>query len=217
MATDALCGPIFVPMYNAVLRKDVTGAFLPEAREFRAKHGGTIHRFDNRKPSTHRRVDVLDGLIYGPTVTPFRSVSFFCHGLARSLQAGFDLDSVGLLAKAIRNVSVADVVVILYACSTASGLSRQSPGGDGGFADTLRDRLVEAGARHCRVVAHSTAGHATRNPNVRFFDGPGDVGGISPVDPGDDLWRRWTHALKTDFRFDFPFMSIDAIRAYLEA
>jgi hypothetical protein len=210
-----LAGPIFVPMHNAPLRNDVTGAFLPEARAFRARHGGVIHRFDNRKPPTHRRVAIVEGLNSGPLVTPVRSVAFYCHGLARSIQAGFDLDSIAVLAKAIRNVSTEDVVVSLYACSTASGLIRQAPGGDGGFADRLRDRLVEAGARHCRVVAHYTAGHATRNPHVRFFEGPGNVGGVAPVDRADDLWRRWTHALKGDLRLDFPFMSIDEIRAHL--
>lgn len=208
--------PIFVPTHNLPLRKDVTGAFLPEAKAFRERHGGVIYRIDNHLKPELRATEVLATLYGSKHVTPHRAVTFFCHGLARSIQLGFDIVNVQRLARAIRATSLDDVTVILYACSTASGLSRKVPGGDGGFADRLRDALVAEGAKACRVMAHTTPGHCTRNPHVRFFEGAQHMGGVDVIDSRDDLWRRWAHALRTEYRFDFPFKSIEEIRAFLE-
>jgi hypothetical protein len=208
-------GPIFVPIHASLLKPGDVGEFLREAKAFRAMHGGVIHRFDNKVSPERRRVAILEGLTEGPSVTPVRSVAFFCHGLSKSIQAGFDLDSVGVLARAIHAICTPDVVVSLYACSTATGMSRQAPGGDGGFADKLRDNLVEAGARHCRVIAHYTAGHTTRNPHVRYFEGPGNLGGVAPFENTKKTkqeWRRWVGALKGELRLRFPFMTIDELR-----
>jgi hypothetical protein len=132
------------------------------------------------------------------------------------------------LAKYIARSSERDVRVLLYCCSTAStirALWGKSVGGDGGFADMLRDALCENGATHCRVMGHVTAGHATRNPYVRFFDGAGSpvggAGGTDVVRPSSKLWTAWREALNgqflagSDFRFVFPTMEIGQIHEAL--
>jgi hypothetical protein len=211
---------IFLPTTNALLRKDVTGAFEPEARAYQYRKGGDLCRIDNRKKPLARAADVLAELYRKPS-TPHRVVAFFCHGTPRGIQLGFDVRNAGLLASAIRYSCADDVTVVLYCCSTASGLASKAPGGEGGFADALRDELSKAGSVG-KVVAHETAGHCTKNPNVRIFycnDGAkyvGLPGGVRPVDPDSYLWRPWIHALRTEFRYDFPTMTPTAIRNFLD-
>lgn len=140
-------------------------------------------------------------------------VAIFCHGWANGLQ----------LVPMVRIRDLAHIlaehrapVVTLYACSTADG---PATGGDGGFADRLRDALCAAGAVACRVDAHATAGHATRNPYVRRFEGmgvaTGGVGGQWIVTPKSALWGPWARALKGDLRWEFPLLSVAEIHARL--
>ena len=91
------------------------------------------------------------------------------------------------------------------------------PGGDGGFADALRDALSERGVTG-HVDAHVTTGHTTRNPHVRRFycDGAAaGTGGDWLVAPGSPKWRRWVTALKGDMRFRFPWLTPAEIDAAL--
>jgi hypothetical protein len=223
---------IFAPKYNTGAKSDATGAFQPEARRYMQIHGGgRIVHIDNRGVPRERAESVLREIALGPgNGRPWDTIAFFCHGLSRSIQLGFALGNVKRLAHAIAETSTQNVCVPLYACSTASSLRRllalgQGPGGDGGFADILRDEICRAGATRCRVVAHSTAGHATRNPYVRFFDGMGSpVGGqggeyvVRPPTPdANTLWAMWREGLKTDLRFRFPHMEIGQIHAVLAA
>jgi hypothetical protein len=115
-------------------------------------------------------------------------------------------------------------VVALYCCSTGAASSADAYaefGGDGGFADRLRDALCVAGGVHCTVDAHTTAGHTTMNPYVRRFEGRGSrvggVGGFDLVSPkSGDLWRRWRRALReTSLRYRFPVMSVAEIHDWL--
>lgn len=45
-------------------------------------------------------------------------------------------------------------------------------GGEGSFADTLRDELNREEGQNREIWGHRTAGHTTRNPTWRVFDGP---------------------------------------------
>lgn len=202
----------FAPQFNTAGRKDATGAFQPEARAFlRVVGDGSLVLIDNRKPEAAMRAQVLAALSPG-TLT----VAFFCHGLGKRIQFGFGLAHVALLASALagdRNRRV-----VLYACNTGKG--NEPVGGDGGFADELRDALCRAGCVDCRVDAHTTAGHTTCNPYVRRFEGMGSpvggVGGYWLVAPGSALWTKWRTALRdTDLRFRFPFMSVAEIHREL--
>lgn len=222
---------IFVPTTNAAGRNDVTGAFLPSAQKLSALYPGSeIVRFDNTKQLPVRATAVLaaiDARVDGG----FTSVSFLCHGWVDGIQAGFTRRTAPKLAAAIAKMAstppriVRDAVIVpLYCCSTGDDPGDQptqaAGTGDNSFADKLRDALCAAGQVNCRVVAHTTAGHTTQNPNVLFFDGmgipDGGVGGYAPVRVGSPLWSKWKSALLTgDLRYRFPFMSAADIHAEL--
>jgi hypothetical protein len=208
----------FVPEFNSHGKKDVTGAFLPEAKKFlqfaNGDGEGEIFRFDNRLTMAKRADQVLEhlGLLRGQR-RKVRCVAFFCHGYKSGIQAGFRSSSrsknIDDLAEAIASISGDGVIVPLYCCSTGGSPSKGAPGGDGGFADELRDALCRHGAVNCRVDSHTTVAHATKNPYVRRFEGRGSavggVGGQYLVPPGSKLWVKWRKALRGDTRLCFPW------------
>lgn len=199
------------PRYNTD-KPDATGAFQPEARAFAALHGAAAPvLYDNRATKPARRRAVLGAIAaVHPDV-----LAIFGHGWETGIQCGFGLAQVGDLAGALAGAARAPRV-ILYGCLTAEGTG---PGGDGGFADALRDALCAAGAAWAQVDAHVTAGHCCRNPYVRRFEGAGvptgGLGGAYLVTPGAALWKPWVAALKGDLRFRFPFLSAVAIHCEL--
>jgi hypothetical protein len=219
---------IFAAGYDTPGKRDATHAFHPEARRYQQVRGGKLVHVDNRKDVATRAEAVLEEIARNGR-QPWKTIAFFCHGTAKSIQLGFDLRTVGELGRYIAGTSERDVRVLLYCCSTASTLKRilgaPAPGGDGGFADELRDALCRHGATRCRVMAHDTVGHTTKNPHVRLFDGQespiGGQGGEMPVRPGGKLWTAWREALAgkfmagSDFRFHMPFMEIGEIHAAL--
>jgi len=217
---------ILLPDRN-VKRFDWSGAFLPEAKAFAKRHAclpEEIVRVDISK----RRAMMREAVCSAIESHEPRTVVFFCHGWRTGIQLGFDLKTVDELAEAIHNVNAGvgcDPVIILFACSTGKGSEidvdkdKEAPGGDGGFADELRDALCRAGNIDNRVIAHSTAGHTTMNPFVRIFTGDfsptGGHGGSWIVRPGSERWAKWRAKLKTPFRFDFPTMSVGQIHEAL--
>lgn len=223
---------IFIPAHNSEGKKDVTGAFRPEAVGLDEHYGScAIYSIDNTLPMPKRRAQVLRWMEHEKG--EFDSVVFFCHGWQDGIQLGFTRKTVGGLVKAISdNISAWDnleggegPLIALYCCSTGEDPQddplEAAGTGDDSFADKLRDALCADGWVHCRVVAHTTAGHTTQNPNVLFMDGmdcaDGGVGGYPPVSPKSKLWPKWKKALRTtDLRFRFPFMSPAEIHAELE-
>lgn len=210
---------ILLPNQNSPGKKDWSGAFQPEALAFAKLHGVAakdVVQFDLRKPKPARRKEVLDALAARSGID---TVVFFCHGLRNGLpQLGFNLANVGGLAGAIVDAAKSganggrDVCVVLYACSTADGAQAGGPGGDGGFADSLRDALCRLGAVECRVYGHDRAGHVTKLPFVRIFEGLGSpvggTGGRWLVAPRSPLWSAWRTALqKSGQRLSYPFMT----------
>lgn len=79
--------------------------------------------------------------------------------------------------KAIGPVLSTDVKVIIYACGVARGTKEDESwtkgtmegGGADSFAGQMRDAAVDAGLTNAEVWGHTTTGHATRNPALRFF------------------------------------------------
>lgn len=199
------------PMHNTGGKKDATGAFIPEARQFARLHGGKVLLFDNSKPSKQRFADVID-LLQGRR--GISCVAFFCHGLRNGLQVGATLRNAHVLAAALRDVGATSVP--LYACDAArdNDADREDdqddgPGGVGGFASVL------ASAGPFRVDAHTTAAHTTKNPNVRRFDG--SASGEWIVAPRSAWWPMWRETLKIDpiFRLSFPLWTNERIVAEL--
>lgn len=228
-----MSGIVFVPKHNTGSKSDATHAFHPEARRLVERRGGRIVVVDNKlSPGAMRErvVLVLRDALECDSCDESHAhrlgwVAFACHGYAKGIQLGFDLTTVEQLAAAMASVCEEDVVVPLYACSTASTTARllrlgSGPGGDGGFADELRDALCRAGLTRCTVDAHITAGHASKNPRVRRFSGDGSrVGGVGgmelfPMGKRGSAQRRtfaeWQRGLADDddpLRFDFPWMT----------
>lgn len=211
--------------------KDYTGAFLPESEAFKKLNKvSSVVTFDNTLPFGKRSGQVLKRLsTLFSTEQNFDDVAIFCHGWGDGIQAGFTRRNVKTLVAALnpnlsrRTAVDENATVILYCCSTGDDPdhddTKSAPGvdvGEGSFADAFRDELCKAGHTECRVVAHTTAGHTTRNPYAIFFEGLGSsiggVGGVIPVTPKQkQLWSTWVKLLKTNFRFEYPFMTVGEI------
>lgn len=219
----------FAPAFDTHGRHDATGAFQPEARAF-LKHNGAeagLFLISNRNTEDAMRKQVL-GVLSDASAAggdEYPTIAFFCHGLGRKIQFGFDVRNVDQLAAAMKGLKgwALHARVVLYACNTgmASKKEQYEPvGGDGGFADALRDAMCRADLVWARVDAHTTAGHTTRNPYVRRFEGMGSpvggVGGYMLVAPGTKLWPKWRKALRdTNLRYDVPLMSVSEIHERL--
>ncbi len=211
-------GLIFIPDRDTDGKRDYSAVFRPEAEKFGALHGeSAIVEIDISRKPIFRRSDVLREL-EGHRGQGLDYVAFFCHGWSRGIQAGHDLGNVAELASAILSATSARVVVPLYCCSTAGSPLTGAVGGDGGFADKLRDTLAKAGATDCRVYGHDRAGHATRLPYVRVFSGALHNGGEWVTDPKSPRWRKWVTRLRgSNLRFRFPFLSRQEIEAELDS
>ncbi len=223
---------IFVPQHNAKGKKDVTGAFLPEAQKLRklAAEGSFIVTIDNSKPFSRRRKQcnaALDQLIEANIF--FDSVAVFCHGWLNGIQIGYSRKTVGQFACRIVCLSwnIDTVTVPLFCCSTGEDPDDDPltavGTGDDSFADKLRDAICAEGSDLCRVMAHTTVAHATSNPNVLFMDGmgtpDGGVGGYPPVSPKSKNWVPWKRALRdrrnNTLRLRMPYMQVADIHTEL--
>ncbi|HMJ10204.1 MAG TPA: hypothetical protein VK524_02305 [Polyangiaceae bacterium] len=221
-ASRILC---LVPDQNTPGKSDVTGAFFPEARAFARYHGCEPDQAVRRFPSApnlslqQRRAVCVDAIMRAPQ--PLDVLAFFCHGWRDGLQAGFTHSNVLVLARLIALHADRDAHVLLYACQTGRDGDAQEaddqlpgPGGDGGFADELRDACEVLG-RRITVMGHTTAGHCTWNPFARYFaPGCGGLGGHWYVEPESELWQAWVRALReprSSLRYRFPFMQPEEI------
>jgi hypothetical protein len=213
---------VLVPSVNSPGKKDVTGAFGPEARNFVSALGLTaaVRAFDNTQPMDGRRAEVSTALDHckGAELPVF---AFFCHGWKDGVQFGWRTPQVDDLAARLVAAGTPDMRVILYACdagrdanNTRADDRQAGPGGQGGFADLLWHALVKAGAARAEVYAHSTEGHTSTNPYVRAWR-PGEDG-VWLVEPHSQLWRPWVALLRTtQFRYRFPFLSREGLEAAL--
>lgn len=205
---------VFAPLRNAPGKHDAQ-EFLNEAHAFNRAHGfnDQVAVFDNALPQVDRRDEFLTRLrIF--TRGELDVLALFCHGWPDGVQLGFHCAHARGLATELKAVAASKLTVALYCCSTGADKDgndaderQPGPGGDGGFADRLRDELCDAGIA-ATVFAHSTAGHATRNPWVRVFEPGRRAGGEWLVSPDGPVWRKWLRALhSTDLRLRFPLMA----------
>lgn len=210
----ALC-----PTTNRRGKKDVTGAFLPEAlafTELRAGEGWTalFREFDNTQSKRAIRREVESTIL--SVNEPIDCLAIFCHGYRRGLQTGHNSWNVKNLSKAIAANAAKDIKIVLYACDTGRDGDNQrwddtrpGPGGEGGFADRLRDALVRLGLSGGWVDAHTIAGHTTKAPFVRRFyidEEATNDGGSWVVSPGSPEWKSWRKLLRKNrtARLSFP-------------
>lgn len=195
---------------------DYSGAFKLEAMKFCTLYGGRRVEVPLDRPQRFQKETVL-GAIESFPVGELECVAFFCHGFQKKLQFAFTNGNAGELAGALAARGCSRVA--LYACSTGSG---PGPGGDGGFADVLRDKMCMAGLKDCRVLGHRVSGHTTTNRKKRFFDGMGSetggAGGYDVVTESSVLWSSWSKRIrdtKDPFRFRIMWMSVAEIHAEL--
>jgi hypothetical protein len=199
---------------------DFVGAFEPESLTFMQVVPGKhkLIKFDASKgmPTRQRQVfaelDKLKG-------ADFSGIAFFCHGWHNGIQPGIRTANIPELVQLVRNATKTGndaksvLYVPLYCCSTAAKgdvpEAASETGGDGGFADTLRDAFCAQGTPWVRVYGHTTAGHTTQNPQVRVFEGKGStVGGmggevlVRQPPPKNPLWPLWVAALAGKAPFD---------------
>lgn len=207
---------LLLPDRNTEGRGDWSGAFKVEAGRTAALYQvppEMIVQIDVSRPRRERLDQVL--AVLGRCAELDRA-DFYCHGWTGGIQLGASSKDAPELARALARAARPDLAVALYACS--SGASPEghpaAPGGEGGFADALRDALVAEGLTGCHVDAHTVVGHCCRNPYVRRFSSGTKLGGAWLVDPAEvafGLWRQRLH--ETDLRLRYPLMSPQAIRA----
>jgi hypothetical protein len=203
----ALC---FVPRFNrpglnpatGKPWRDATGAFQPEAEAWRAHLEGRGFEVvsvmvDNKATPFAMRTTVRMAL---EAHRDLAVVAFFCHGFRSGLQFGIRLASVEGLASDLVDALAPAGVVALYACDAARDMDADrtddladGPGGDGGFADRLRDEMHRLGWAGW-VDAHASAAHTTKNPHVRRFDHDGRSEYL--VQRSHELWQRWQLAVR---------------------
>jgi len=218
---------VFVPDQDTPGKRDVSGAFLPEARAFARYHlaapEDVIKRFPANAPLEQRRATCT--LAIKTAAAPLDVIAFFCHGWRAGIQAGFMRQHNLLLARLLRVHAKPDAHVLFYACDTGRDEDaltaddrEPGPGGDGGFADGVRDACEALGMR-VTVLGHTTAGHCTENAHARYFaPGCGGKGGHWYVEPGSALWPMWRAALRdprSNLRYRFWEMTPDEIAAEL--
>lgn len=219
---------VLCPMYDTPGRKDVSGAFGPESKAFikTLNLAATLRLFDNNRAMGDRRkeVDVALERVAGSNMEVFAA---FCHGWKDGVQFGYRIKDIPSLADRLVKACAPGVTIILYACDAArdSNESRADdrnpgPGGSGGFASELFMAMHKRGHVGCRVIAHSTEGHTTRNPYARVWMQDADLhNGDWFVDPTSDLFGKWRKELAgvpfPGFKYRFPFMTPAEVQAYL--
>lgn len=207
------------------LRKGETREFLEQADLWRARHGGTIVTIEpcENIPARFRQ------LVQAVEEHAPELLAIFDHGLASRLpRLGATIANAPILAAALARASTAPKVE-LFTCLAGEDLTpgpHGPPGGDGGYADTLRDACVKSGATGVQVDAHGSSsqlahrardlgGHTTHNPFVRRFLGPerkGAVGGQWLVDPASAQWFGWVKWVSDGLGWrEFPVMTAEQI------
>lgn len=221
-------GVIILPNANSHGKHDQTGAFLPESQRFQRVWGipdDHVIFVDLSKDQGTRAAEVLSTLVKLGKGEPILNILFAGHGLRGSLPQLRGV-TAPKLAGALASVKHPSPRVYLAACSTGSGTAEDpitGIGGDGGFADGVRDAFAMNGATDVWVTAHITAGHAFWNPEVRRFEGKGlqgaAAGGSMLVAHADRLWPKWRTRLRDDpdLRFMIHTLTAEQVRERLAA
>ena len=218
-------GVAFIPRFNAKGKRDVTGAFEPEANSWSWIHGDCdVVSFNNRMSRKSRRSEVYSAL---NSHVDLDWVTFFCHGYPRGIQAGYGKRTAHQLATSLSMSCKRNAIVTLFACNAGRDDDRENkddlmpgPGGHGGFADTLRKEMVRKGMKGGWIDAHTVVGHTTRTPWVRRFyvsEQDLDNGGEYIIRPKSENWRFWRLWLRSskEFRLSFSLCLASDLEASL--
>lgn len=224
---------IITPDRNTA-HNDYKGAFEPEAIHYQRAVPGKhkLIKIDISKDMPARRNQLFTELLKAidDRQARYRAVAFFCHGWADGIQVGIRKPNIAELVKHLiacthNGGDERDLLhVMLFCCSTAaaphSPEAESEVGGEGGFADIMRDQFCAQGKPWVKIFAHTSKGHTTMNPEARWFEGKGStVGGIGGEwlvrrpPPKNPLWTLWYKALTSKEPFDKGTMPAPAFYA----
>ncbi len=220
---------VLTPDRNTGIDNDFTGAFDPEAiryQRFYESLGDEVvrERVNVGVGTSARRAQTIRLI---RAAVPFSRFAVFCHGWNDGIPSGLDDGiqfgftrgpTVEALARELAASSTPALKVALYACLTASSDGPRGDGGEGGFADTLRDLLATLGRPEATVFGHTSAGHTTRNPQCRMFLPGCELGGVRLAETGSPAYeklRRRLNAEADPLRWRLPYLSLEEIRAEL--
>lgn len=167
-----------------------------------------------------RRKEFLMGL--KETLDP-RTIAIFCHGSKNWIFGiGYNKKNIERLAQHIKDTGTKKVFIVLYACSCGRGKGDRYPIGDvprkAGIAMMLANELAIRNVTF-KIIAHTTKGRATMNPNCVFITKELDMIFKQIVIPrvtrwqgkknpkGRVRWLEWIRLLRENatFRFRFPY------------
>lgn len=217
---------VLTPDRNSPPDNDFTGAFEPESNRYAAywrAQGDTVTvvRVDVSKRGPER---VTQSLAAINAAAPIDRFALFAHGWRTGVQIGLstatprDEERLVTFANELARCSTPALKVALYCCSTGSSNGPVGDGGDTGFADLLRDALLAAGRTEVSVFAHTSAGHTTRNANVRYFFSDTTSGGIDLAKhstPEGRILRARLADGKDALRWRLPWLTLAEARAEL--
>lgn len=187
---------------------------------------GGPHEGEGDESSYSDRLGTMLDHINGYTGPTLSFIAFFCHGWKNGFQLGIGVMGAGgsrrhpsdveRLVESIKGKARDDLVLVLYACGTAKE-------DEASFAARLRDLMVgEPHPKpHCRVVGHYGDGNAYQFPFIRVFEGSDGTGAAGhDIAPSIEIRQRLKSRISNasacrGFRWAFPFMTLDAIDAYL--
>lgn len=194
---------VFAPNKNKALRKDAD-EFKVEARRFLAHHEqlDTLHEIDNDLSELLQEGMVMK-IIEDMSVIP-GDIVFFCHGFKNRIQFGFrGVSGARRLASHIAKKHGKNRMLrcVFYCCSVA----QDEDNWFNWFCDELERHNV-----HYWAVGHSTSGHTSKNPYVKYRGSTGAYSGSAYlVRPKCPRWGDWIDSLKTEHRFEYPWEQID--------
>lgn len=168
------------------LSLNAAGDLILGSTPFWTGHDQIVSAIQTIRDKVH--ADFLKGKGEAPRL---RRLSFMCHGDKHGVWSARPEKWIGnkdcpALAKKLASHMLDDCLLTLYACLTGYGgggdvtfgatPASGNSVGEGSFAQAMCQALKEAGISRAAVWGHTTAGHTTKNPNLRaFVASQGDV------------------------------------------
>jgi hypothetical protein len=210
---------VFTPDRNSPPDNDYTGAFKPESLRYAKYWRGAgdevaAYEIDVSAARALRRAQVIAAI---SAQAPIDRLAVFCHGWRTGVQLGVEIGrELDALVAALAAASTEHLRIALYCCSTGRSSGPPGDGGDGSFADRLRDGLVAKGRAAVHVFSHASAGHTTRSGAVRLFVADGAAGGHDLTEVGSPERARLVARLSSardPLRWTLPYLDLaDALR-----
>lgn len=196
---------IFFQNTNDLILKSADNVFIPEAKALEQWCNANGHSTfmlglnGKSKDKTTLKAIIAENLNLSPKIP--NVISFISHGYKNGFQLGFKGENEARLLAAIL-APYAPRFINFYACYCAVS-----------FAPWLLQYLKPHYSLldySPQIMAHTTKGHATMNPNIKVFTSK-EV--YSPYNKQDvNYWMFW-FAMRVDekLRFAFPYMALREI------